>query len=144
LGGPRPGKPSEERERASFPLVANRSDRGILLFTMPESDFSAVALREGPEGTELPVRVTPRARRSAVAGLWQSSLRIQVSAPPEEGKANQELCSFLAGLFGLPKSRVLLLRGERSKDKVILLRGVSEEKTRFLLSALGGAEREKG
>ena len=103
---------------------------------MATSPYSALALRETAEGTEVPVRVAPRAKRSAVKGLWQKMLRVQVAAPPREGQANEALCAFLARLFGVSRGSVELRKGQRSKGKVVLIRGLGEEKIRSSLAEL--------
>jgi uncharacterized protein (TIGR00251 family) len=71
---------------------------------------------------KLRVRATPNARRSEVIG-WENDpqagriLRVRVAAPPTEGKANAELREFLAKELGLPKSKVLLEKGNSSRFK---------------------------
>jgi len=66
----------------------------------------------------------PRARWSAGIG---DALKVKVHAPPEEGKANAELCAFLAKTLGLQKGAVRLGRGASSRSKVIEIVGVSRE-----------------
>ncbi len=76
--------------------------------------------------TQLVVRVTPNARKSDFAG-WgmdekgRSVLLIKLGAPPVDGKANAELIQFLAKQLGCSKSKVTLLRGEGSRQKVVEL-----------------------
>ncbi len=71
---------------------------------------------------KLRVRATPNARRSEVIG-WDDDpqagpvLRVRVAAPPTEGKANVELRDFLAKRLGLPKSKVVLEKGDTSRFK---------------------------
>jgi uncharacterized protein (TIGR00251 family) len=70
----------------------------------------------------LRVRATPNARRSEIIG-WEDDpqagriLRVRVAAPPTEGKANRELRDFLAQSLGLPKSQVVLEKGNASRFK---------------------------
>ncbi len=71
------------------------------------------------------VRVQPGARRSEVQDASGEQLRIRLAAPPVDGKANAELQRFLADLFGVRRSAVTLLRGERSRDKVARIEGVT-------------------
>ncbi len=72
---------------------------------------------------KLRVRATPNARRSEVIG-WDDDpqagpvLRVRVAAPPTEGKANAELRDFLAKRLGLPKSKVVLEKGDTSRFKI--------------------------
>ena len=79
------------------------------------------------EGTAIQVRLQPRARRPGLVGRVGERLKIAVSGPPVDGKANAELCRFLAGILGVAKSAVVVLRGETSREKTVLVRGLSPE-----------------
>lgn len=81
-------------------------------------------LRQTARGITLSCRVQPRASRNAIAGVMGDSLKIALTAPPVDGKANAELCRFLADKAGLPKSSVCILSGETSRTKVILFSGI--------------------
>lgn len=65
----------------------------------------------------LNARVQPRSSRDGLAGIQGGRLKVRITAPPVEGKANAHLVRFLAGLFGVPKSRVHLVRGAGGRDK---------------------------
>ncbi len=71
------------------------------------------------EGTDLilQVRVQPRAGRDEITGLQAGRLRVRLTAPPVDGKANLHLCRFLAEAFAVPPSRVTLIAGATSRDK---------------------------
>jgi uncharacterized protein (TIGR00251 family) len=98
---------------------------------------SAAWLRAVPAGVTLAVRAQPGAKKTAIAGIYgdgdTAQLKIQVHAPPIEGRANAALIEFLADSLGVPKSKVELVSGELSRSKVFLLRGVSREKVDALL-----------
>ena len=81
-------------------------------------------LRQTSRGITLSCRVQPRTSRNAIAGVMGDSLKIALTAPPVDGKANAELCRFLADKAGLPKSSVSILSGETSRTKVILFSGI--------------------
>lgn len=68
-------------------------------------------------GAEIAVRVTPRARRPGVA-VEGDTIRIAVTAPPEDGRANAAVTEALAHALGIAKGRLVLLRGAASRDKV--------------------------
>lgn len=68
-------------------------------------------------GTEIALRVTPKASRNAIE-LRDGQIRAYVTVVPEGGKANAEVIRLLAKAVGVPKSRLRLLRGETSRDKV--------------------------
>jgi len=61
--------------------------------------------------------VQPRASRDELCGQHGNRLKIRITAPPADGKANQYLCKYLAKLFHVPLSRVSLLRGSSSRSK---------------------------
>ena len=71
-------------------------------------------------GTELNVRVTPRARRCEVTCV-EGELAVRVSAPPEDGKANAAATAAVARALGVAKSRVVSVRGAASRNKVFRL-----------------------
>ena len=72
----------------------------------------------------LTVRAVPGARRSEVADASGAVLRIRIAAPAVEGKANDELRSFVAGLFGTRRSAVTIVQGDRGRNKVVRVEGV--------------------
>lgn len=71
------------------------------------------------EGTTLfiKVRVQPRASRDELGEVLDGCLKVRITAPPVDGKANAHLVRFLADVFKAPKSRVVLLDGETSREK---------------------------
>jgi hypothetical protein len=73
------------------------------------------------------VRVIPNAKRNEVVGRIGSILRVKVSAPAVEGKANEELCFFLSEFFDVRRSMVFLRKGERGREKTIEICGKTEE-----------------
>lgn len=82
-----------------------------------------VRLGQNAEGVILPVRAQPGARRNAILGEHDGSLRVAVTATADKGKANQAIAGLLSDVFGIPKSAVELLRGATSRQKRFLLRG---------------------
>src|SRR6266705_5530591 len=88
----------------------------------------------GPHVT-LSLRVQPRASRNAVVGWTGDSLNIRLTAPPVEGAANAACLAFLADLLDLPKSQLEILRGERSRTKVIRITGLTQDEFRARLSS---------
>lgn len=81
-------------------------------------------LRQTSKGVTLSCRVQPRASRNALSGILGESLKVALTAPPVDGKANAELCRFLADKAGLSRSCVQILSGETSRTKVILFTGI--------------------
>ena len=85
------------------------------------------------EAAEIAVRVQPRARRNEVAGERAGAVLIRVTAPPVDGKANAAVCALVAKAAGVAPSRVRVIRGESSRDKVLRVEGVSEAALRAAL-----------
>ncbi|ATC63606.1 hypothetical protein CMV30_06360 [Nibricoccus aquaticus] len=78
----------------------------------------------GPTCT-LAIKAIPNAPRTEIAGRLGDALKIKVHAPALEGRANDELCAFLAEKLGLPKRAVTLLQGEKSRHKLVHIAGRS-------------------
>jgi uncharacterized protein (TIGR00251 family) len=74
-------------------------------------------------GWTLAVHVQPGARRSEVAGRHGDRLKIRIAAPALDGRANDALVAFVAGALGLPKARVAVVKGERSREKLLAVSG---------------------
>jgi uncharacterized protein (TIGR00251 family) len=75
---------------------------------------------------DLHVRLQPRARRNEVVGERNGAIVIRVTAPPVDGKANAALCEFVARAAGVAPSRVTVVRGLTSRDKVVRVDGADE------------------
>jgi len=88
------------------------------------------------ERCRLEIKAVPNAPKSEVLGWLGDALKVKVHAPPEEGKANAELCSFLAKTLGLPKNSVRLGRGATSRNKVVEIEGMSSEQVHACFSSL--------
>jgi uncharacterized protein (TIGR00251 family) len=73
------------------------------------------------------VKVHPRARRTRIAGRLGDAWKLDLAAPPVDGKANQACVRFFADLAGVPESRVRIVLGLSNRTKVIDLAGVSQE-----------------
>jgi uncharacterized protein (TIGR00251 family) len=82
-------------------------------------------LSDAPGGCWLTVRVIPRAGRSEVAGERGQALVVRLAAPPVEGAANVALVSFLAAALDVPRRAVVIVSGERSRDKRLRVEGVT-------------------
>lgn len=74
---------------------------------------------EAASAITLSLHVQPGAKKTEVAGLHGTRIKIRLAAPPVEGKANVALLSFLADAFAVPMRNVTLVRGEKSREKVV-------------------------
>lgn len=79
--------------------------------------------RSDGEAITLVLHIQPGAKRSEVAGLHGEALKIRLSAPPVEGKANDALLRFIAQQFAVPLRNVELLRGAQSRHKMVKVTG---------------------
>jgi len=82
----------------------------------------------------LELKIIPNAPRNEIVGWLGSALKVKVHAPALEGRANDELLSFLAEQLDLPRRSVTLLRGDKSRQKIVRIAGLdlSEVKARLL------------
>ena len=78
------------------------------------------------------VRVQPRASRDEIAGEWEEGLKIRLTAPPVDDRANEALRRFLAASLKVPLSAVRIAAGERSRTKRVEVRGVTRDAVRAL------------
>jgi len=85
-----------------------------------------IAVNESAKGITFAVKVHPRARKNAITGTVGDALKLALTAPPVEGKANQAVIEFFAELFQIPRSSVTIASGETSRNKVIRIAGVSK------------------
>jgi uncharacterized protein (TIGR00251 family) len=81
----------------------------------------------------LPVRVHPGARRNAITGIHDGALKVSLTTPPADGRANQALVAFLAAELRIPRARVTLLTGAASRSKSLRIAGLSAEELRAAL-----------
>ncbi len=88
------------------------------------------------------VRVQPRASRDAIAGEWNGALKIALTAPPVDDRANEALRRFLAERLNVPLAAVRILSGDRSRMKRIEVRGASAESVRALLQTAAPESRK--
>lgn len=70
------------------------------------------------------VRVQPRSARDGVAGLFDGILRVRLTAPPVENRANEALVRFFAAALGVPRGCVEIVAGDRGRNKIVRVRGI--------------------
>ena len=89
-----------------------------------------VTIYDTPSGATFAVKVHPRARQNAINGEIGEALKLSLTAPPIEGRANEACIEFLAKLLKLPRSSVTIASGHNSRRKVIRVVGLSAEEVR--------------
>jgi uncharacterized protein len=98
-----------------------------------------IALGEHADGWILPVRAQPNARRPGVGGEQNGALKVAVSAPAQDGRANDAVREALADALGLRRSQVELLSGQSARDKRFLIHDISRtELEARIIALLGG------
>jgi uncharacterized protein (TIGR00251 family) len=80
------------------------------------------------------VRVAPRSSRDAIEGEYQGALKVRLTAPPVDDRANDALRRLLAGRLKVPVSAVRIVAGEKSRTKRVAIAGVSRAQILTLLS----------
>jgi uncharacterized protein (TIGR00251 family) len=91
-------------------------------------------IRDIDNGVSLRVRATPRASKNEIQGIYADALKIRLTSPPVEGKANAALIRFLSKTLAIPRSSISLSSGETGRQKVFTLYGVTQSHVRERLS----------
>lgn len=86
--------------------------------------------------TQLQVHLQPNARRNEITGFEGDTLKIKVTAQPIKGKANKVLIDLLSKSLGVRKSDIVLVKGETSKHKMILIQGLTMIQIKALINKL--------
>jgi uncharacterized protein len=86
-----------------------------------------VTIRDSSGGVTFAVKVHPRARKNAVTGVVGDALKLALTAPPVEGRANQAVIEFFADFFEIPRSSITIASGATSRTKVLRVAGLSKE-----------------
>jgi hypothetical protein len=89
------------------------------------SDWS---ITEANGGVTFAVRVVPRASRNQIAGVEGGALKIKLTAPPVEGAANAALIEFVAEWLGVRRSAVSIVSGDKARNKVVRVSGVTRKR----------------
>jgi uncharacterized protein len=89
-----------------------------------------IELKESPAGITFAVKVHPRAKKNAITGEVGDALKLALTAPPADGKANAACIEFFAKLLNLPRSSVTIAAGQTSRNKVIRVSGLTAGEVR--------------
>ena len=96
-----------------------------------------IPIRDTPSGATFQVKVHPRARKNAITGVVGDALKLALTAPPVEGRANEAVIAYLAEFLNVARSSVTIAAGESSRQKLIRIAGLSaaqvEQKLRPIL-----------
>jgi uncharacterized protein (TIGR00251 family) len=96
-----------------------------------------LVLREQGNAVYFDVRVTPRASRTAVAGVHAGALKLSVNAPPVDGAGNAAVIALLARCLGVNRRALRIVRGEHARSKTVSVEGLPAAQVREALGAAG-------
>ena len=84
-------------------------------------------ITETETGVIFSLRVLPRSSRTGIAGIQGEALKIRITAPPLEGRANEACVTVLADLFGVPRSSVEIIGGSKTRNKRVFVEGITRK-----------------
>jgi uncharacterized protein (TIGR00251 family) len=131
---PAPIEPQNNEANSVFELNINARPQ----YSKPANRFSARSLymtpatpaafiREQSDGVLLSIKVQPRASSNAIGEPLGSELRVKVTAPPVDAAANEAVLRFLADCLDCPRNRIELIKGHKSRHKVIRVSGIPSQ-----------------
>jgi uncharacterized protein len=82
-------------------------------------------IQPSAEGVSFPVRAQPRAKRNAVGEVTAGALKVYVTAPPEDGRANDAVVEVIADWLGVKRRQVAILTGATNRNKIVRVTGVT-------------------
>jgi hypothetical protein len=88
------------------------------------------AIHQSDRGVTFAVKVHPRAKKNAVTGELGDELKVSLTTPPVDGRANEACIEFFAKLLNVPRSSVTIASGHSSRNKIIRVVGLSAEELR--------------
>ncbi|KTD18202.1 DUF167 domain-containing protein [Legionella jordanis] len=97
-------------------------------------------LRQNPTEIRLEVKVKPGAKQNKINLVDEAGLQISLQASPQEGKANKMLIQYLSKLLAVPQKRILILRGNTSRNKLLSIEVEGREQERVRAILLGNVE----
>lgn len=84
-----------------------------------------MSITELPEGIVISIRVQPRSSRNRIVQDATGTIKVYLNAPPVDGAANQACLALLSEVLHIPKNRLLLVSGQKSRTKAIKILGIS-------------------
>ena len=103
-----------------------------------------VAIHERDGGVTFAVKVHPRAKKNGITGEIGDALKVSLTAPPANGKANEACIEFFAKLLKVPRSSVTIASGQSNRNKVIQVVGRTAQEVRKLLGICRDNVRDAG
>lgn len=97
----------------------------VLRSSVNGADRSVIRIQESGDGVTFPVKVHPKARHERIAGAMGDVLKLEIKAPPIQGKANDACIRFFSDVLKVPRSSVTIAAGLSSRNKVVRVLGIS-------------------
>jgi uncharacterized protein (TIGR00251 family) len=94
-----------------------------------------ISIRDTPQGAAFQIRVHPRAKKNAITGEVGDALKVALTAPPIDGRANEACVAFFAELLNVPRSSVTIAAGQTSRNKLIRVAGMTAAEVQRRLSS---------
>lgn len=91
-------------------------------------------LKQVEEGVRISLYIQPKASKSEIIGEHNGMLKIKIKSPPVDGKANEEVIAFLSKTLKVAKNQIELIKGDKSREKTILIHNAEIEHVRRTLS----------
>ncbi len=98
--------------------------------------YSELQIRETAAGLEVRLHVLPRARCCEISGVYNGALKLKVTAPPVDDAANRAIIKYFSSLLGISKSSLMILSGQKSRDKILQIAGLSAGKFLELIKGI--------
>ena len=99
-----------------------------------------IPVRETAAGITFTVKVHPRARKNAITGELGDALKVSLTSPPVEGRANEACIEFFANLLNVPRSSVTIASGQTGRRKVIRVTGLTADEVRKRIGRSAGVQ----
>jgi len=96
-----------------------------------------IPINDTPGGATFAIKVHPRARQNEITGEVGDALKLSLTAPPSDGRANAACVEFLAEFLKVPRSSVTIAAGQTSRNKVVRVHGLTADQVRDRLRAAG-------
>jgi hypothetical protein len=94
---------------------------------MDKSSQEKLNIKKIHNGIKFQIKLIPNSSRCEILGISEGILKIKIDAPPIEGRANEKIIKFLSEILRIPKSKISIISGEKSKTKLIFVEGNPEE-----------------
>jgi uncharacterized protein len=89
-----------------------------------------ILVHETPTGVSFAIKLHPRAKKNAITGELGDALKLALTAPPVEGRANEACIEFFANLLEVPRSSITIASGATSRNKIIRVAGMAADEVR--------------